>query len=440
MKMEYIFIKPADDYFTSKDMFRNFLSSNMRIIFKTDSEVNKEILMFDKKELEYGLEYMEVEQSKETFFHLVVKIEEDEENDVMVLESFDELIKKINAKCGAQFSINTLWNDVSMYYGKKLYPVISNVENTLRKIIYLFMQKTVGSKWLDISTPAKFRENIDEIIERNQKEKSEAGIDWLIYADFITLGQFFAAPYSLKTDLKGLFKELQKFVYDEKLEKEQNRESANIEKTGHKKINLLTSETLKKLSDEYEAKNNWDRYFSDKLSVNSGKEFSKKWSALYNYRNAVAHGKIIYRTDYNNAVKLAEMFAKMFEECISVIDTLQINNEQAEAVEAVAQQVISKSSENVLARSSVRNNGIGINDYKYHINMDPYAIDNEVKRAMGMSIAYSADDIKALVGQADSFAKMSSGIIPGLGMDGTFTQDSVTNFLDGRIFIDGSKQ
>lgn len=97
----------------------------------------------------------------------------------------------------------------------------------------------------------------------------------MIYADFITLGQFFAAPYSLKTDLKGLFKELQKFVYDEKLEKEQNKESANIEKTGHKKINLLTSETLKKLSDEYEAKNNWDRYFSDKLSVNSGKEFSK---------------------------------------------------------------------------------------------------------------------------------------------------------------------
>lgn len=130
----------------------------------------------------------------------------------------------------------------------------------------------------------------------------------------------------------------------------------------------------------------------------------------------------------------------MFEECISVIDTLQINNEQAEAVEAVAQQVISKSSENVLARSSVRNNGIGINDYKYHINMDPHAIDNEVKRAMGMSIAYSADDIKALVGQADSFAKMSSGIIQGLGMDGTFTQDSVTNFLNGRIFIDGSKQ
>lgn len=440
MKMEYIFIKPADDYFTSKDMFRNFLSSNMRIMFKTDSEMNKEILMFDKKEFEYGLEYMEVEQSKETFFHLVVKIEEDEENDVIVLEAFDELIRKINAKCGEQFSINTLWNDVSMYYGKKLYPAISNVENTLRKIIYLFMLKTVGSKWLDISTPAKFRENIDEVIEKNQKEKSEAGIDWLIYADFITLGQFFAAPYSLKNDLKGLLKELQNFVYDEKLEGQQNREGRSIERTGHKKINLLTSETLKKLSDEYEAKNNWDRYFSDKLAVKSGKEFSKKWSALYNYRNAVAHGKIICRTDYNNAIKLTEMFEKMFEECIDVIDTLQINNEQAEAVEAVAQQVISKDSENVLARSRVLDNGIGTNDYMYRISMDPHTIENAVKNITGMSIAYSADEIKASVGQADSFVKMSSGIIPKSGMNETFVQDSVTNFLNGRIFIGESKQ
>ena len=139
-------------------------------------------------------------------------------------------------------------------------------------------------------------------------------------------------------------------------------------------------------------------------------------------------------------IKLAEMFVKMFGECISVIDTPQINNEQAEAVEAVAQQVISKSSENVLARSSGQNNGIGTNDHTYRINMDPETITNEVKRAMGMPIAYLVDDMKSILGQVDSFAKMSSGIIPELGMNGTFTQDSVTNFLNGRIFIDGSKQ
>lgn len=126
MRMEYIFIKPADEYLTSKDMFRNFLSSNMRITFKIDNALNEEILMFDNKELDYRLECMEAEQSKELFFHLVVEIEEDEEKDVNVLEDFDKLIKKINEKCGNQFLINTLWNDVSMYYGKKLYPIILN--------------------------------------------------------------------------------------------------------------------------------------------------------------------------------------------------------------------------------------------------------------------------------------------------------------------------
>lgn len=156
MRMEYIFIKPADEYLTSKDMFRNFLSSNMRVTFKIDNALNEEILMFDNKELDYRLECLEAEQSKELFFHFVVEIKEDEEKDVSVLEDFDKLIKIINEKCGNQFLINTLWNDVSMYYGKKLYPIISNVENMLRKIIYLFMIKTVGSKWLDIGAPENF--------------------------------------------------------------------------------------------------------------------------------------------------------------------------------------------------------------------------------------------------------------------------------------------
>lgn len=52
MRMEHIFIKPADEYLTSKDMFRNFLSSNMRVTFKIDNALNEEILMFDNKELD----------------------------------------------------------------------------------------------------------------------------------------------------------------------------------------------------------------------------------------------------------------------------------------------------------------------------------------------------------------------------------------------------
>ena len=58
------------------------------------------------------------EQAKELFFHFVIEIKEDEEKDVGVLEDFDKLMKKINEKCGNQFLINTLWNDVSIYYGK----------------------------------------------------------------------------------------------------------------------------------------------------------------------------------------------------------------------------------------------------------------------------------------------------------------------------------
>ncbi len=435
MRMEYIFIKPADEYLMSKDMFRNFLSSNMRVTFKIDNALNEEILMFDNKELDYRLECLEAEQSKELFFHFVIEIKEDEEKDVGVLEDFDKLMKKINEKCGNQFLINTLWNDVSIYYGKKLYPIISNVENMLRKIIYLFMIKTVGSKWLDIGAPAKFRENIGLVIEKNQKEKNAVGIDWLTYADFITLAHFFTAPYSLKSDLKGLFKELQKFADDEKLKKGQDGENVSIEKSGIKKSDLFTSEILNKLSDEYEAKNNWDRYFSDKLSVKSKGQFSKKWSELYEYRNAVAHGKIICRADYDKAVELADMFEKMFGECIDIIDTLQINNEQAGAVEAVAQQMFSRHPENELEKNNMLNNNIGINKCMSRISMDPHAITDAVNNLSGMSITYSANEIKTIVGQMNSIGKMTHGKIPELVMGGTFTRDSVADYLNTRIFV-----
>lgn len=94
------------------------------------------------------------------------------------------------------------------------------------------------------------------------------------------------APYPLKSDLTSLFKELEKYKDIEKINDETTDKIGN--KHSSKK---LTSEILKKLSDEYETKNNWERYFSDKLKVKSPTKFSKDWGTLYNIRNKVAHGK-----------------------------------------------------------------------------------------------------------------------------------------------------
>ena len=205
MKIEYIFIKQKDDYFVTDEMFQHFLDSNNRIKFEDDE------IIFEGKTLEYTLKSADVEKSNEKVFHFTVEIQGNEEEQADLIEKFDSLVREINERKGMQFSINMIWNDVSLYYCKKLYPEILKVENTLRKIIYLFMLKTVGSKWIDEGAPEIFKTSINNVIEKNHKKREEINEEWLTYADFITLGYFFTAPYSLKTDVKDLFKELRQY-------------------------------------------------------------------------------------------------------------------------------------------------------------------------------------------------------------------------------------
>jgi len=243
MKIEYVFVKSLDEYCTSKEQFCNFLCSNKRIRFKKMGEEisEKRMLLLDEYELEYRLEHILVEKSQECGFHLLIEIAENGDEQADILELFDRIVREINKKNGNQFSINTIWNDASAYYGKKLYPEIIKIEGMLRKIIYLFMLKTVGSKWFSESTPEKFKISIESVIEKNNKPINEINSDWLTYADFITLIYFFTAPYSLKSNIKELFEELELYVTEDKL---QNKNQNNDKK-------VLTAEIVNKLSDEF---------------------------------------------------------------------------------------------------------------------------------------------------------------------------------------------
>lgn len=247
------------------------------MVFKQKNST-ADILLFDERELFFLLQKNDVEKSGEIIFHLTIEGSGDEKQQVKVLEELDELIKVINKQCGSPFSINTIWNDVSLYYGRQLYPAISEVENKLRKIIYLFMLKTVGSNWINTNAPQKVQKDIKDVIQKNNKEEADIQEEWLTYADFITLGYFLTVPYALKPDVKSLFNELKQYEYN----------NADSENKSEKK---LTADVLKQLSEEYETKSNWDRYFSDKLQGETSGRFMKEWSSLYNIRNMVAHGK-----------------------------------------------------------------------------------------------------------------------------------------------------
>lgn len=278
MKIEYMLVKGKDDFCQTVDQFNSLLSSNTRVVLKDHT------FEADHRSVDYSVEMYEVESSKETLFKVTfdVKQEKEEEEQILALESADNVLRRINEKIKA-FQINTIWDDVSMYYVRKLYPAIIEVEALLRQIIYLFMMKNVGSKWLKEQSPEEVKKSIKSILEKNN-QSSYPDTDALIYADFVTLGWFFFSKYSLKSDYQTLIKKF--------------RENENME-----------AEKLTELLDQYESKSNWDRYFADTIAVD---DLSDKWNKLYGFRNQVAHTKKITKTDYNAACAIIDELKPAF--------------------------------------------------------------------------------------------------------------------------------
>lgn len=70
----------------------------------------------------------------ENIFHLTAEIAQKDES-VKILGDFDRIMRRINEETGHMFQMNTIWDDVSDYYRKALYPSITEIESLLRKVI-----------------------------------------------------------------------------------------------------------------------------------------------------------------------------------------------------------------------------------------------------------------------------------------------------------------
>lgn len=196
----------------------------------------------------------------------------------------------------------------------------------------------------------------------------------------------------MKTDLKVLFKELKQYEGFATLSDGEKQADDKVKKENKEKGKVLTADVIRKMSDEYEPKNNWNRYFSDKLSVKGPNKFSKDWGSLYDIRNKVAHGKPINKADFKKANELIELFTKAFDECIEIMDTLEMTVEEAEAVEAVAQQVIQKKKTNAFERENL---SAEIKSYPYNGKVDLENLSGGLKiigEAIGSSSLPSVPD------------------------------------------------
>lgn len=309
MKIEYMLIKQKDDFYNTVEQLKNLLHTNSRI------ELNDDSLMVSGVELSYSLTVKEINTGNkaEMVFCFDVSVREENDNIAIKLEEFDVLLRRINSECGNHFKINTIWDDISIYYAEKLYPHLVKVENLLRKIIYRFMINIAGSSWFDNTVPQKVKDSIGETLKKNNLSLDETGEDQLYYADFIQLGLFFFQPYTLKP------------LTQESIKKIKENLGGN-------------EEELNALLENYTSKSNWDRYFAEKIPVD---DLLKKWRQLYIYRNQVAHTKRVKRTEYEKAMEIINELVIAFDSCLEHIDDVEMSEDESTAAQEVAKETVS---------------------------------------------------------------------------------------------------
>jgi len=188
-------------------------------------------------------------------------------------------LKQLNSKV----SINTLWDDISLYYSCKAYPFIAKIENLMRKFIMEQMFLKFGSEWYEQRMPNEVK---DQISKKKDFNKALLFENPLYEADFIHLSQFFFKQYRL-ADLQKL---------DNYIRNKKSREDIDM-----------------KVLQSFISESNWDRFFSSQLRNIDEKYLSKKWEQLYVLRIKIAHNKDFSKTDFNDVLSLtSDLEEKIF--------------------------------------------------------------------------------------------------------------------------------
>lgn len=314
MKVEYQIIKAKNDCFTTVEKFEKLLQTAES--FETNTK--DKIIEFKNKKIKYNIKKYDSKHSKEIIYNILLELKEDENaENIKFFEEFDSKFLRIIGSYSSEQNkmyINTLTDEISMYYSKELYPQFNEIENMLRKIIYIFMENSFGSSWVKKTLPEDLKKSLDVSFERRNITNVEN--DYLDNIDFIQLGAF-------------LFEEYPNYNQQEMIKL--------LEKIKDFKPENLKQE-IPKIIEEGKKKSNYSRYFNDNLENDNLQE---KWAELYKYRCVIAHNKKIREKEYSKSIELIDELKAVFLKCIKGIDTAEVPEEEKENLEKFGKDVFS---------------------------------------------------------------------------------------------------
>ncbi len=289
LQNEYLIVldseKSSGIYKLCKDInrFNELLESSIDNISIHDTKVS-----FENKDFIYNIKKGKVKNKEQIFYYVTVSCTD--KNDYDIFKEFLRSFKK--AIRSSKLRIETFRDDFTFYYAGKVYSLIHNLENKMRKLINYFMITNVGTDWHNIHIPDEIKDTI-----RNS-DRNEFGV--LHALNFIDLNYFLFNSYNTNS-INSLYSLIEGF---------ESGDDISILKK-----HLPTT--------------NWDKYFSKIIECE--KDFlQKRWEKLYKLRNKVAHNSDFNIQDYDNSIRLIEEVEKEVDKALIKINSIVVSDEQIE--------------------------------------------------------------------------------------------------------------
>ena len=151
-----------------------------------DISIGANSIEFQGQKIGYDVQTGEILNDKQKFFH--VKLTLSNEKYLKEYENLLRTIRTVLFKAGDK-PVQVLWDGISLYYAQQAYPLIYDIENTMRKLTTKFMLINVGLGWANEAIP-------QEVIESIRSKSQKNNVNYLYEVDFIQLSNFLFKEYT----------------------------------------------------------------------------------------------------------------------------------------------------------------------------------------------------------------------------------------------------
>ena len=262
-------------------------------LLQTDSglSVTNGKIKFQRKIADLIIKSGRKSDKKHIYFNVVLKCKLEDD-----IEWFSSLLRSIRKSLALiTESTYVVFDDLSLYYCQKAYPLIFTIENTMRQLITKFMHINVGLGWINDRLP----DDVQKSVNSNNNDSN-----YLYNVDFIQLSNFlFSENYP--NHKASLIK---------KIKSTKNTSDLKIEE-----IRALIPES------------NWDKYFKQIVDCDA-EYFKKRWESLYELRCKVAHNKSFTK---NCLIKVQEIFDDLnpiIDKAIESLDSISVTDDEKNAL------------------------------------------------------------------------------------------------------------